>query len=342
MSGIGAAIIGGSAITGLLSANAQKSAAQTAANAQLEANQQALAAQKANYAQGVAAQDKALASGTAAAGTQNNSLQALLAPYVAAGTPGIAGLQNYATGGQGAFTAQQNLAGANGNPAQLSAVEGIRNSPYFQQLLAQGVDTANQNASANGNLRSGNGVAAVAQLSPQLLNQVLQQQFTNLGSLSSQGSAASNALASLGAGSAGTQAQGTQQTLASLLGLTGNVAGNVAGLSGANTQATTGLLGQQGQIGATNALAQGQADASLFGGIGNSISLASLLRSGALGRTGAGGGGSLASAPTVEQLLGTGEGASLSSALARPAFGNITGNIQGGNSLGDLVGTWRF
>lgn len=315
MSGIGTAIIGGSAITGLLSANAQKSAAQTAANAQLQANQQALQAQQANQAQAVGQQQTALASGTAAAGAQNNSLQALLSPFVGAGAPGIAGLNNFATGGQNAFGAQLNLAGANGNAAQSGAISGVQNSPYFQQLLAQGVDTANQNASANGNLRSGTAVAGVAALAPSLLNQILQQQFTNLGSLSGQGSAASNALASLGAGAAGTQAQGTQNTLAQLLGLQGNIAGNEAQLAGANTSAITGLTNQQGAIGAGLATANGQANANLYSGIGNSIpkafSLASLLG----GNNGSGNNYSYFGAASPGQLnlsgLGAGEGQSL-------------------------------
>lgn len=271
MSGIGAAIIGGSAITGLLSANAQKSAAQTAANAQLQANQQALAAQQSNQAQAVGQQQTALASGTSAAGAQNNSLQALLSPFIGAGAPGIAGLNNYATGGQAAFGAQQNLAGANGNAAQANAISGVQNSPYFQQLLAQGVDTANQNASANGNLRSGTAVAGVAALAPSFLNQILQQQFTNLGSLSSQGSAASNALASLGAGSAGTQEQGTQATLAQLLGLQGGIASNEANLATGNNSTISQLLTGQGAIQGQNALAQGQANANLYNGIGSAI-----------------------------------------------------------------------
>lgn len=271
MSGIGTAIISGSAITGLLSANAQKSAAQTAANAQLQANQQALAAQQANNAAAQGQQTTALASGTAAAGAQNNSLQALLSPFVGAGAPGIAGLTNYANVGQGALNTQGNLVGANGNAAQSGAISAVQNSPLFQQLLAQGIDTSNQNLSATGNLRSGAAVAAGAQISPALLDQLLQQQFTNLGTLSSQGSAASQALASLGAGAAGTQAQGTQNTLSSLLGLQGGIAGNEATLAGANTQAITNLTGQQGQIAATNDLARGQAQQNLYGGIGSAI-----------------------------------------------------------------------
>lgn len=284
MSGIGAAIIGGSAITGLLSANAQENAAKTAAQAQMQANQQALAAQQANYQQGVAAQQAALSAGNGLATAATGSLQNLFAPYVAAGQQAIPGLQQYAQGGLNAFGQQQNLAGANGNVAQASAISGIQGSPMFQGLLQQGADLINQNASATGGLRGGNTIAAEGQFAPALLNQLLQQQFQNLGSLSSLGSQSQNTLAGLGQGSAGQQAQGGINILGQQLGLAGQTAGNVASLSGANTQAVTGLTNQQGAIGAGNALAQGQAQSNMFGGIGSSINLAALLKSGALGR----------------------------------------------------------
>lgn len=320
MSGIGTAIIGGSAITGLLSANAQKSAAQTAANAQLQANQQALAAQQANNALAQGQQSTALASGTAAAGAQNNSLQALLSPFVGAGAPGIAGLENYANTGQAALGQQANLTGTNGAGAQSTAIDALRASPTFQALLAQQNDGALQAASAAGGLRNGNTTAALAQLDPALLNNQIQQQLANLTTLSGQGSAASSALASLGAGAAGTQASGTQQTLGQLLGLQGNIASNQAQLAGANTSAITGLTNQQGAIGAGLANANGQANVNLYNGIGNSIpkafSLASLLGGNS---SGSGNNYSYFGAASPGQLnlsgLGSGEGGSLLSTL---------------------------
>lgn len=274
MSGIGSAIIGGSAITGLLSANAQKSAAQTAANAQLQANQQALAAQQANNAAAQGQQSTALASGTAAAGAQNNSLQALLSPFVGAGAPGISGLENYANTGQAALGQQANLTGANGAGAQSTAIDALRASPTFQALLAQQNDGALQAASAAGGLRNGNTTAALAQLDPALLNNQIQQQLANLTTLSGQGSAASSALASLGAGAAGTQASGTQQTLGQLLGLQGNIASNQANIATGNNSTVSQLLTGQGAIQGQNALAQGQADSNLYGGIGSAITTA--------------------------------------------------------------------
>lgn len=309
MSGIGAAVIGGSAITGLLSANAQKGAAEDAAFEQAQANARALQAQQANNAQAVGQQNTLLQSGTAAAGAQNNSLQTLLAPFVGAGAPGIAGLENTANVGQNALGQQANLTGGNGAGAQSAAIEALRASPTFQALLQQGNQGVLQNASATGSLRGGNTIGALAQLDPALLMDTIQKQLANLGTLSTQGSAASQALAALGAGAAGTQAQGTQATLAQLLGLTGNIAGNEANLATGNNSTISQLLTGQGAIQGQNALAQGQADANLYGGIGSAI-------------------GTVAGLANKNNLASLLSGTTPRSTGFYP--GNITGSIQGG------------
>lgn len=311
MSGVATAMIGSSVIGGLLSSNAQKQAAQTAANAQTQANQAALAAQQQNYAQGTVAQQTALNAGNTVANAAGGQLSQVFAPYVAAGQAAIPGLQQYAQGGLNAFGAQQNLAGANGNDAQSAAISQFQNSPMFQQLNQQGINTILQNASANGNLRSGNAVAQEAQFSPALLQSLLQQQFTNLGTLSGLGSQSQNSLAALGQGSAAGQAQGAVNISGQQLGLQGQVASNIASLSGANTQAVTGLLGQEGQIGANNALAQGAANQGLFSGIGSSVNLAALLKSGLFGNNANAGAGAAGGSGAGGGWLGPGEGASL-------------------------------
>ena len=296
MSGTSMAMIGGSLVTGLLGANAQSNAANTAAAAEQAANQQAMAAQQQLYTQGVGQQNTALNAGNTLAGNQQLQLSNLFSPYTQAGQAALPGLQQYAQGGLQAFGQQQNMSGANGDASQSAAINQFQNSPMFQQLNQQGINTIAQNASMNGNLRSGNAVAQEAQFSPALLNQLLQQQFTNLGSLSSLGSASQNTLAGLGQSSASNQGQLGTNVLGQQLNLGGQVAGNLASLSGANTQAVTGLLGQQGQIGATNALAQGQAQSNLFSGVGSSINRAALLNSGLFSNNGNNGNNNFASA----------------------------------------------
>lgn len=201
-----AAIAAGSIGLGLISSNkaakAQKNAANQAADAQIQSNQAAIDEQKRQF----------------------DAIQELMKPYVNAGT--------------GALSGQQDLLGLNGAQAQQNAINGIRNSSEFQTYLDQGENSLRQNASATGGLRGGNTQAALAQFSPNLLNQMLNQRYANLGGLTSIGQ---NAAA--GVGNAGMQSA--------------NNIGN--------------LLQQSGAAQAGNALAQGQATANQWAGIGNLV-----------------------------------------------------------------------
>jgi len=156
---------------------------------------------------------------------QFDAIQKLLSPYVNAGTGALAG--------------QQNLLGLNGNGAQQGAINGIKGSPAYTSALRAGENSILQNASATGGLRGGNVQSALSQFSPQLLTQLIQQQYSNLGGLSSMGQ---NAAAGVGN----------------------------AGMSAGNN--ISNLLSANGQSGAASILAQGQASAgglnSLLGGIG--------------------------------------------------------------------------
>lgn len=109
-------------------------------------------------------------------------------------------LAPYVNGGYGALGAQQNLLGLNGNAAQQSAINSIQTSPQFQAMQQQGQDAILANASATGGLRGGNVQGALAQFSPALLAQLIQQQYSNLGGLTSIG-----ANAAAGVGNAGMQ-----------------------------------------------------------------------------------------------------------------------------------------
>ncbi len=310
MSGVGAAILGvTSGITGYLAAGAQKDAAQKAADAQLQANQQALAAQKANTDQALKFQTDQLAAGNTQAANTLGSISGTLAPFIAAGNSGVGGLEAFQAGGLQAFNQQGALAGSQGDVAQNGAIANIQNSPIFQALAKQGNDAILQNASATGGLRGGNVQGALAQFQPALLNQLIQQQFQNLGGLSSLGQGSANSLAGLGGSAAGAQGQLGATILGQQLGLTGDVARNSANISTGNTAATTDLLGQQGAIGAGNALAQGQANAGLFGSIGKAVNLGALSGGGLLN------GGQSTFKGGIGSALGPGEGASLINAL---------------------------
>ncbi|ENV30865.1 hypothetical protein [Acinetobacter baumannii] len=201
-----AAIAAGSIGLGLISSNkaakAQKNAANQAADAQIQSNQAAIDEQKRQF----------------------DAIQELMKPYVNAGTGALAG--------------QQDLLGLNGASKQQGAIDAINNSQAMQTYMQQGENAILQNASATGGLRGGNTQSALSQFRPQLLNQLINQQYQNLGGLTSIGQ---NAAA--GVGNAGMQSA--------------NNIGN--------------LLQQSGAAQAGNALAQGQATANQWAGIGNLV-----------------------------------------------------------------------
>lgn len=201
---VAAAVVGASVVGGILSSNAQSDAASSAAGAQMQSS-----------AAGIAEQQR-----------QFDALQKLLKPYSDAGLSSL--------------TAQQNLLGLNGDSAQQSAISGIQNSSQFKTLQQQGENSILQNASATGGLRGGNTQGALAQFSPQLLNQLINEQYTKLGGITSLGQ---NAAA--GQGNAGMQS-----------------ANNISN-----------LLQQSGAAQAGNYLAQGKADANMWSGLGSSVGM---------------------------------------------------------------------
>lgn len=198
MSGVATAVVGGSLVGGYLSSQAQSEAADTAAQAQIEAAKLGIGEQQRQF----------------------DITQKLLAPYI--------------QGGTGALGAQQALLGLSGADAQQQAIAALQASPEFQALTTQGENALLQNAAATGGLRGGNVQAALAQFRPQVLSQLINQQYSRLGGLSSLGQASAAGQAALG-----------QQTGASI----------------------ADLLGQQGAAQAGSALAQGQAQAQMYGNI---------------------------------------------------------------------------
>ncbi|MGE0349808.1 hypothetical protein [Hydrogenophaga sp.] len=170
---VAAAIVGSSVVGGVMSADAAGDAASTAAGAQTAASEAGIAEQRRQF----------------------EAVRKLLEPYVQAGTDALGG--------------QKDLAGLNGNTAQDAAIQALQGSPQFTSLLARGENSILQNASATGGLRGGNTQAALAQFSPALLAQTINDQYTRLGGLTSLGQ---NAAA--GVGNAGLQ---TGDNIADLL-----------------------------------------------------------------------------------------------------------------------------
>jgi len=223
------------------------------------AKQRGKAAEKAGQTQAAASQ-----AGIEEQRRQFDALVNLMSPFVTAGTGALAG--------------QQNLIGLGGADAQNQAISGIADSPLFMQLQEQGENALLQNASATGGLRGGNVQAALAQFRPQMLQQAIDNQFSRLGGIASQGQAAaagqaqaglsvgdnvSNLLANEGRAVAGGQiAQG---------GVVGSAFGTLTSLG-----ALAGGLGAFGGAGAGAGAAAGA-------GAGSSISLTGGLKFPGLG-----------------------------------------------------------
>ena len=178
----------------------------TGANAAADAASQAAALQAGLSREGIAEQRR-----------QFDALQALLAPFVKTGTSALGG--------------QADILGLNGDAAQNSAIASIQSSPQFSTLLKSGENAILQNASATGGLRGGNTQRALMEYSPTLLSQLIEQQYSRLGGLTS-----------LGQNSAA-------QT------------GNAGMQTGANI---ANLLGQQGAAQAGGILAQGGLQRQIF------------------------------------------------------------------------------
>lgn len=104
---------------------------------------------------------------------QFDSLQALLKPYTEAGLP--------------ALEQQQALIGLRGPEEERAAIERISGGERFQEITRQGEEAILSRASATGGLRGGNVQQALAQFRPQVLNQLIEEQYGRLGGMTTLG-----------------------------------------------------------------------------------------------------------------------------------------------------------
>ena len=137
---------------------------------------------------------------------QFDALVKLMTPYVTAGQGALAGYSPYQQAGQQALGGQQALLGLQGAGAQQQAINALAQSPQMQALMKQGEDAMLQNAAAPGGLRGGNIQGALAQFRPQMLQQMIDQQYSRLGGLAGTGLQATSHLAGMGQASAAGQA----------------------------------------------------------------------------------------------------------------------------------------
>jgi hypothetical protein len=143
-------------------------------------------------------------SGAAQAGIEEqrrqfDALQSLLKPYTEAGIP--------------ALEQQQALLGLKGPEAEQAAIDRITGGSRFQEMTKQGEEAILSRASATGGLRGGNVQSALAQFRPQVLNQLIEEQYGRLGGMTTLGQRSA-----AGVGAAGME---TGSNVANLLGQQG-------------------------------------------------------------------------------------------------------------------------
>lgn len=201
-----------------ISSSSASKASKSAATATTQANDKAIAEQRRQFDQ----------------------TQALLQPWIAAGSP--------------ALKAQMDFLGLNGAPAQQAAVSAQEQSPFFQSLVARGEDAILQNASATGGLRGGNVQGALSQFRPELLNSFITQQYNRLGGIAALGQNAAAGVGNLG--------QATANNVSGLL--QSNGAAQAGGILGAAQAQQTLFNGISQGIGSLAGIAQ----QGVFGGFG--------------------------------------------------------------------------
>ena len=203
------AVAGATLVGGYMASNSAQDAASTAAGAQTAASQASIEESRRQF----------------------ESIQKLLQPYSQAGTAAL---------GQ-----QQALLGLTGPQAQQDAISALASGPQMQALTQQGENALLQNASATGGLRGGNLEAALAKFRPQMLNQLIQSQYTNLGGLTSVGQ---------------------------------NAAAGVGNAGMTTSEQVINALNQAGAAQAGSALAAGQANANMWNNMSGTASMLGTLK----------------------------------------------------------------
>lgn len=201
MTAVALAVGAATLVTGIYSSNQQKKAADQAAGVQTQAADKSIEEQRRQF----------------------DAIQKLLSPYVDAGSRAV--------------TDQQTLLGLNGPEAQQKAIAAIQQGPQFGAMVQQGENALLQNASATGGLRGGNTQAALAQFRPQILSQLIEQQYGRLGGI-----------ATLGQASAAGQAAQAQRLGESLSGQFGQIGAAQAGAELAGGAANAQLAGTFGSV----------------------------------------------------------------------------------------------
>lgn len=225
MSLIGSAVVV-AGVASVASAANQSNAAARAARAQVQGAEAGIAEQRRQF----------------------DAAQAVLAPYVDAGTEALTGLKPYSDVGPEALLQQRILAGLEGPEKQREAINALASNPEFLALTRQGEEAMLQNASATGGLRGGNIQGALAQYRPQMLQGYIDQQYGRLGGLTALGQLTSQNVATMGQAAAAGQATAGLETGKNIAGLYGDIGTARAGKFLNQGAATDSLINTFGRM----------------------------------------------------------------------------------------------
>ena len=160
---------------------------------------------------------------------QFDKLIELMSPYVTAGRGALERLTPFEQAGAKSFEQQQALLGLRGPEEERAAIERLSGSETFKSLAQQGEEALLQRASATGGLRGGNIQGALSQFRPQLLNQLITQQYDRLGGLSGTGLGVTQDIFSRGQASAAGQAAQGMTSASNIANLLANRGQAIAG-----------------------------------------------------------------------------------------------------------------
>lgn len=232
MAWVAVAVAGSTLIGGMMSADAQSSAAQSASDAQVRAAQLGVDEQRREFD----LNQQLTQQGIDERRARFADVQRLLQPFVQSGT--------------GALQGQMDILGVNGPEAQQAVYDRIQQSPAFQSQLKLGENRILANASATGGLRSGSTQAALGYFAPSMLADLINQRYGQLSGLTGMGLNAAG-----GVGNAGmAEAAGIGGALGQLGSGAMTLGSNVSSLlqQGGSAQAGAALAGGRAQAGMWN------------------------------------------------------------------------------------------
>lgn len=105
----------------------------------------------------------------------------------------------YREAGYGGLAGYGDLVGVNGVEKQASAMDALRDSPFYQSLFRSGEEAILQNAAATGGIRGGNTQRSLADFGEDVFARTIDRQLGYLGGLSSMGLGATGQVANFGA-----------------------------------------------------------------------------------------------------------------------------------------------